>query len=111
MIVPYPNRFSGEVKVYRREWAKVYENPCWMVIPAAFGNAEQSRSIGAADMAVALKNNRPHRCSGELANHVLEIMLAFDKSSMTGSKVMLETTCQRPAPLPMGLEYGEIPLN
>ena len=109
MIVPDPNRFSGEVKVFRREWKEVYENPDWMVIPAAFGNAKPSRSIGAADMAVAIQNGRAHRCSGELANHVLEIMLAFDKSSAAGSKVMLETSCTRPAALPMGLEAGDIP--
>lgn len=111
MIVPDPNKFTGEVKVYRREWPNVYESPSWMVIPAAFGNADPSRSIGAADMAAALKNNRPHRCSGELACHVLEIMLAFDKSSALGGKVMLETSCRRPEPLPMGLEPGEIPMN
>ena len=67
-----------------------------------------SRSIGAADMAIAIDTNRPHRCSGELANHVLEVMLAFDKSSKLGKKVEITTTCKRPEPLPMGLEHGMI---
>ena len=110
MQVPDPNTFGGPVKLFRREWGYVYEhNPEWKEIPLAFGYTENSRSFGAADMAMALKNNRPHRCSGELANHVLEIMLSFDKSSKLGQKVMLSTTCQRPAALPLGLEPGDIP--
>jgi hypothetical protein len=59
-------------------------------------------------MAKAIDNNRPHRANGELANHVLEIMLAFDESSKRGAKVELKTRCERPAPLPLGLEDGEI---
>ena len=110
MQVPDPNTFGGPVKLFRREWGYVYEhNPEWREMPLAFGYTENSRSFGAADMAMAIANNRPHRCSGELANHVLEIMLAFDKSSKLGQKVMLTTTCQRPASLPLGLEPGDIP--
>ena len=110
IIVPDPNTFGGPVKLFRREWGYVYEhNPEWREMPLAFGYTENSRSFGAADMAMAIANNRPHRCSGELANHVLEIMLAFDKSSKLGQKVMLTTTCQRPASLPLGLEPGDIP--
>lgn len=60
-------------------------------------------------MANALQSGRPHRASGALANHVLEIMLAFDKSSKLGAKVELTTSCERPAPLPLGLEEGQLP--
>ena len=59
-------------------------------------------------MAMAIKNNRPHRANGDLANHVLEIMLAFDKSNKEGKKVDIISRCERPAPLPVGLEDGEI---
>ena len=59
-------------------------------------------------MAKAIANGRPHRANGELANHVLEIMLAFDKSSKAGQKVDIVTRCERPAALPLGLEDGEI---
>ena len=73
-----------------------------------FSYANNSRSIGAADMAMAIANKRPHRANGDLALHVLEIMLAFDKSSAEGGKVNLTTTCQRPKALPLGLSDGEI---
>ena len=54
-------------------------------------------------MAYALRSGRPARAGGEMAYHVLDIMQAFDDASRTGKHVELESTCERPAPLPMGL--------
>lgn len=102
MTVPDPNTFGGPVRVFRRE------QQAWVDAPLTHGYTENSRSIGAGDMAIALQTGRKHRCSGEQANHVLEIMLAFDKSSKSGEFVNLETTCDRPEALPLGLEPGEI---
>ncbi len=111
MLVPDPNTFGGPVKVYRREWA-LYENAPkdFQEMPLPYGHISNSRSIGASDMAAAIAGNRPHRASGELALHVLEIMLAFDKASAQGSKVALTTTCKRPEALPLGLLDGEVEL-
>ena len=81
----------------------------WKNVPLTHIYTENSRSIGAADMAMALRSGRKHRVNGELANHVLEIMLSFDKSSKLGRKVELVTTCERPEPLPLGLDKGELP--
>jgi predicted dehydrogenase len=100
--VPDPNTFDGPVRVFRNGYAD------WTTVPLSHIYTENSRSIGAADMACAIKNGRKHRASGELANHVLEVMLAFDKSSKLGKKVEMTTTCERPAPLPLGLEHGEL---
>ena len=65
--------------------------------------AENSRGVGVADMAVAIASGKPHRASGELAAHVLETMLAFERSSDSGQRVKLTTTCDRPEPLPADL--------
>lgn len=100
--VPDPNTFGGPVRIFRPG----YEN--WQDVPLAYGNTENSRSIGAADMAYALRSGRKHRANGEQANHVLDIMLSFDKSSKAGAKVELKTTCERPAALPLGLEAGTL---
>ena len=105
MIVPDPNTFGGPVSLFRREWA--YADG-FKEVPMPFGHATPSRSIGVADMAKAIETGRPHRASSNLALHVLEIILAFDKASAAGGKVELTTTCQRPEPLPLGLEDGLI---
>ena len=101
--VPDPNTFGGPVRVFRPGFQD------WQEVPLPFGYTQNSRSIGAADMTLALKNGRQHRANGQLANHVLDIMLAFDKSSAQHSEYKLTTTCERPAPLPLGLEDGELP--
>ena len=103
--VPDPNTFGGPVRICR----KGDEDNNWKEVPLTHIYTKNSRSIGAADMACALRSGRKHRVNGELANHVLEIMLSFDKSSSLGRKVELKTTCERPEPLPLGLEEGQLP--
>ena len=105
LLIPDPNTFGGPVSIFRREWA--YADG-FKEVPMPFGHATPSRSIGVADMAKAIETGRPHRASSDLALHVLEIILAFDKASAAGTKVELTTTCQRPEPLPLGLEDGLI---
>jgi len=102
MHIPDPNGFGGVVSTAVA--ADGYE---WVEQPHTHGY-EGSRCIGVADMAMAIEHKRPHRCSGELALHALEIMHAFDASSQTGRHVELQTTCERPAPLPVGLKEGEL---
>jgi len=100
--VPDPNTFDGQVRVFRDG----YDD--WKPVPLSHIYTENSRSIGVADMAYAMQSGRKHRANGELANHVLEIMLAFDTSSQLSKKVEMTTICERPAPLPLGLEHGEL---
>jgi predicted dehydrogenase len=57
------------------------------------------RSIGLADMAHAIRANRPHRASGALALHVLEVMEAFDRSAKARTTIPIGTRPARPAPL------------
>jgi hypothetical protein len=54
-------------------------------------------------MAKAIMTGRPHRASGELAYHVLEAMHGFHEASEQGKHYVMESTCERPAPLPLGL--------
>ena len=93
LIVPDPNRFGGEVALLPKggDWADVP-----VTLPWADGN---HRSLGLADMAAALVEGRPHRASGELALHVLEVMEALGRSADTGRFVDVVTRPERPAPL------------
>ncbi len=100
--VPDPNTFGGEVFVSRRE------HKDWQSVPLAFPHTDNFRGIGVADLAVALRQNRPNRASGELAYHVLDVMCALDDSAREGRHITIESTAAQPAPLPMGLIEGRL---
>jgi hypothetical protein len=57
------------------------------------------RTSGLADMAVAITEGRPHRCSMELALHAVDVMTGLLHSGETGKFVAMQTTCERPAAL------------
>jgi predicted dehydrogenase len=100
--VPDPNGFGGPVRI-RRAGATD-----WSDVPLTHAYAKQSRGLGVADMACALRSGRPHRANGELAYHVLDAMHAFHDASREGRHVELTSLCDRPAPLPMGLREGSL---
>lgn len=97
LSVPDPNTFGGPVKVRRMGASE------WSDIPLTHGFAKNSRGLGVADMAAAIQSGRPHRASGELAFHVLDLMHAFHDASREGRHVELASACPRPAALPLGL--------
>ncbi|HWA87191.1 MAG TPA: Gfo/Idh/MocA family oxidoreductase [Opitutus sp.] len=99
---PDPNRFDGSVLVRHGGDEKFAEYP-------HTHTTDRGRGSGVADMARSiLRRDRPHRASGELAQHVLEVMEAFEKSSVSGRHVQIASTCARPAALPPGLSANEI---
>jgi predicted dehydrogenase len=99
--LPDPNTFGGPVRL-----ATAAGNREWHDVGLSHNYADNMRSIGAADLAHAIVGNRPHRASGELAYHALEVMLAFEASSKTGRAVRIHSKPKRPAPLPLGLTEG-----
>jgi predicted dehydrogenase len=66
------------------------------------------RILGLADMAQAIRQGRPHRASGALAFHVLEVMEAFQKSSDLGTAIAIDSRPERPAPMAARLKTGEL---
>lgn len=102
LVVPDPNFFGGQVEVLEKggEWTNIETDQ-----PYADGNY---RSIGLADMAHAIVENRPHRANGDLALHVLEVMEAFETSSRTGQAVEITTPVTRPAPLATSIVDGKL---
>lgn len=93
---PDPNTFGGTVRL----WQPTHN--AWRDVPLTHRDDVQ-RGIGVADMATAIANNIPHRASGALALHVLEIMLAFDTSSAEEKAITIKSTVEMPAPLPQNL--------
>jgi len=102
MLVPEPNRFGGEVQVAKTGGE-------WESVRLTHGHVDgEFRSIGVADMATAIVTSRPHRASGALAFHVLEVMEAFQTSSDEGRRVKIGSRVDRPAMMPAGRETGQI---
>jgi hypothetical protein len=61
------------------------------------------RGVAVVDMAWAIRRNRPHRSSAELALHAVEIANAIDTAEATNQVQILTTRPERPAPLAAGL--------
>jgi predicted dehydrogenase len=91
LAVPDPNRFDGDLRIRRAGDGE------WTVIPSS--GARAGRGMGIVDMARAIAEGRPHRASGDMALHVLELMAGIDRSAATGQFEPLQTTFGAPAPL------------
>ena len=63
-----------------------------------------ARMIGVIDMVSAIQSGPRASWQRCMAYHVLEVMCAFDKSSETGEHVVIESTTERPEPVPVGLK-------
>lgn len=96
IAVPDPNRFSDDVELFTSA------DPHWRVAPVSAGYADAGRGYGLADMARAIETDRPHRASGELALHVLEIMDAIANSGAHNRFIQIDSTVSRPEPVPFG---------
>jgi predicted dehydrogenase len=102
LSLPDPNIFAGPVRVRRIDETE------WREVPLTHAHTTNSRCLGVADMAYALRTGRPHRANGEMAFHVLDVMHAILEASETGRHIELASTCERPAPLPAGLPEGQL---
>ena len=101
LLMPDPNQFSDSVSAWTTD------DPEWRVLPEAAGYRDAGRGVGLADMASAIERGAPHRASGELAFHVLEIMEAILLASDERRVVELTSTVGRPAAVSLRELDGE----
>ena len=102
LMVPDPNTFGGPVKL-RRAGEKEFTDQ-----PLQFPYETNSRGVGVADMAAAILGDRPHRASGEMASHVLDLMICFHEASAEGRHIEVASSMERPAAFPAGLQAGNV---
>ncbi|MGH1480710.1 MAG: Gfo/Idh/MocA family protein [Geminicoccales bacterium] len=108
MLVPDPNFFGGEPKVAVRsgDWEDLDISAFAFGIPNRPSKNGTSvadyRIIGLLDMAAAIQADRPHRASGMMALHVLDVMDALSRSATEQRHLTIESRLDRPAALPKG---------
>jgi predicted dehydrogenase len=73
LALPDPNFFGGDLRVRRARDTE------WSVIGSR--GAAAGRGTGVVDMVRAIERGEPHRASGELALHVVEMMAAIERSA------------------------------
>lgn len=94
--LPDPNEFSGLLGIAARG------DEDWTERESA--GAVAGRGLGTLEMARALRADRPHRLTGELAAHVLDVMISLEDATRTGATLPLATTTAVPAPMPVDFD-------
>ncbi|MBP1999392.1 putative dehydrogenase [Paenibacillus shirakamiensis] len=84
--LPDPNTFHGEVK-----WKRSGQEE-WELLLPLFESTRDERGRGVEDMAESIIKGTLHRANGHQAYHVLEAMHAFERSSIEGRHIMLDST-------------------
>ena len=85
--------------------AKYYEE-----VPLCYKGSPNMRGAATAEMALAIAENRPHRASGEMAAHIVDILNSLEQSSDEDRIVKLTTSCEIPEafyPIADGFYVGE----
>ena len=110
IIVPDPNMFGGPVFISGNlgsEWKKYEVETMHLgktnIINHSGRSNEQARQsnyrgIGLSEMIHSIENNKLHRCNGDLALHVLDIIETTINSVKTKTELEIISTCHQPAP-------------
>ena len=99
--VPDPNLFDGPIHL------RTATDADWREIPPMFVKG-YGRSIGAADMARAIRTGRPFRANGDQAMAVLDLMQGFLDSATSGITFSPAVPYARPAPMRADLPFGTL---
>ena len=99
MYVPDPNFFGGELRITDGEEPvadlDAYDHPFGIANEEEDDGSMRAnyRAAGLADMAIAISEGREHRCSAELALHVVDVMVSILESGERGEFVDIHTRC------------------
>ena len=103
LSVPDPNGFGGPVMLSTLDGSGFKE------VPLTHIYAENSRGIGVSDIAQCIiDGNLNNRASGQLTNHVLEIMCAIHTANDLGKTYDMVSAYKRNTPLSTNLIRGYV---
>jgi predicted dehydrogenase len=94
LVMPDPNAFEGAVRLKRGRGG-------WEDVPYASRGSLDARGIGLHDMVEAIRDGRPHRASGLLGAHVVEVVRGILEAAHEGRTVEIESRVALPAALPV----------
>jgi predicted dehydrogenase len=104
VFLPDPNFFGGDVRF--TQGAAVVNEPPAREHPLGVPNQQRPhgpvanyRTAGLADMALAILEERPHRCSLEVSLHAIDVLTGILAACDTGASVAMQTSCERAAAL------------
>ena len=112
MYLGCPDWFAGQVYIYDNtyDFAQA-ETPKRILQENPFGFNKDSRGVGVADMAWAIREGRGARASKERAFHVMDIQECMVKShENNGVFITVNSTCERAQPLtvPIGKDESSL---
>ena len=90
--LPFPGFYDGPLRLGRE-----HDGP-WQELEPDDPPLGRIRGPGVEDLAEAVRDGRPPRCSPELALHVLDAMESLVRAAETGKRERLRTTCGRLEP-------------
>jgi predicted dehydrogenase len=99
---PDPNHFGGEIQV------RGSTDTEWRPVAIEFPHETNMRGLGVADMVRGIQNGEPHRCSGNMTYHVVDVMRSLLKSAEEGKQVRLKSECERPAQMIAAEPVGQV---
>ena len=108
IVIPDPNMFGGPVSISKElgsEWNEYSVEDMLLGKTNIVNHSGRSneapkqsnyRGIGLSEMIHAIENNKPHRCSGELAFHVLDIINTAIDAAKNNKEMEIKSTCTKP---------------
>ena len=93
LVVPDPNGFDGDVELHEL-------GGDWHTLEPSAGYRDAARGYGIADLATT-PPGVPARADGDVAYHVLDVMTSLLTATEKGTSVVVESTCERPAAVPL----------
>jgi predicted dehydrogenase len=94
LVLPDPNAFGRSVRLKRGRGG-------WEELPYASRGGADARGIGLHDMVEAIAAGQPHRASGRLGAHIVEVARGILTSAEEGRIVAIESSVDQPLPLPV----------
>ena len=110
IVVPDPNMFGGPLLLSHKlgsKWKEYSVESKYLGKTNIINHSGRSneapkqsnyRGVGLSEMIYSIENNRKHRCNGEIALHVLDIIESIIIASETKNEVQLRSTCYQPEP-------------